>query len=637
MQACMTQRPPVMAGVMLSLSAAPFLNAQDVLLNVPYACRSGITLTVQRCQPGADGEVCTYERKLSTGQVSFPSVRRTTLINLLKPCQPMQASAPAAAPAKPQAAQQAPAAPARTQATNPPYLGQFPSVERVNSEVKGADAMDTAARQMGAFWQLQEIIKEMSGLRWTGNALTADEKRLLGQYAAAYQEAALPYASTPDRSRWYQMHALYETSQGFRDELFGKLLSPSVQGQWAQTKGDTRARVENSKQKQEADFQRFRAGIAKDSPMSQREWAHCLAAGTESICLKRLSERTILTSSGAQVMDTLGAMFGLSEDKAETVAPGLALAGAYSGAGGLRMSFGAAGAASVTCGDVAAPAGYKVERQGNQLQVRLVARQAAGPRLDKMLAAQSGASVSASADPDKWQDQRIVLTLRPDGGLAGAGTLKVTGPVAVGTRQGTKTTTVYTATGKTTREEPVTEAVCENRAVACALGALAAAGKVSAVESGAGPAGMLAGVHGIGQIMDALNSAFSATSVEELKNLSAAMANRDPDPGLRMQGRYAAPGGLDIVFLHNAAVVGCRQAAFAQDYKVSASGNRVLVTIQNAGSQISLELTPGGTLAGSGAVKLEGNALVGMDVNNRPVFQPVSETCPVNVLSPAGR
>jgi len=639
MQPRATPRPPLMAGAMFSLSVAPFLNAQDVLINVPYTCRNGITLTVQRCAPGTDGEVCTYERKLSTGQVSFPSVRRTTLVNLLRPCQPAQgqANAPAASAAKPQAVQQAVAQPAKTQPLNPPYLGQFPSVERVKSEVKGADAMDTAARQMGAFWQLQEIIKEMSGLRWTNNSLTADEKRVLGQYAAAYQETGQPYASTPDRTRWYQMHARYETSRGFRDELLGSLLPPGVRDQWAQTKGDTRARVEASKQAEQAAFERLRAGIARDAPMSQREWARCLASATESICLKRLSERTILTSSGAQVMDALGAMFGLSEDKNEAITPGLALAGSYSGAGGLRISFGSGGAASVRCGNVAAPADYHVERQGNQLQVRLVAVRATGARLDKMLQAQSGAAVSASADPDKWQDQRIVLSLRADGGLNGSGPIKVTGPVQVGTRQGTKTTTVYTDTGKMTREEPATVAVYENRTVACTLGVLAPAGKVSAVETGTRPEDMLAGVHGIGQVMDAVQYAFSATTAEELKNLSTAMANRDPDPGLRMQGRYAAPGGMDIEFLHNAAVVGCKQTAFSRDYKVSVSGSRVLVTIQNAGSQIALELRPDGTLAGSGMAKLEGNALAGLDVNTRPVFQAVSETCPVNALSAAGR
>ena len=72
----------------------------------------------------------------------------------------------------------------QAQATNPPYLSQYPSAARVKAEIKGTDAMDTAARQMGAFWQLQKIIETLSGLRWARNELTPAEGRLLGEYRA---------------------------------------------------------------------------------------------------------------------------------------------------------------------------------------------------------------------------------------------------------------------------------------------------------------------------------------------------------------------------------------------------------------------------------------------------------------------
>jgi superkiller protein 3 len=136
------------------------------------------------------------------------------------------------------------------QATNPAYLSQFPSVERVKAEIKGTDAMDTAARQMGALWQLQEIIKELSGFRWTRNQLTPDENRLLGQYAAGYQTAGQPYEriqnapSHPDKPKWYRMHAFYETDDGFREELFNRLLSPALRAEYAKVKGETRATVQ---------------------------------------------------------------------------------------------------------------------------------------------------------------------------------------------------------------------------------------------------------------------------------------------------------------------------------------------------------------------------------------------------------
>src|SRR5688572_25460166 len=86
---------------------------------------------------------------------------------------------------------------ARAQATNPPYLSQMPSMERVTAEIKGADAMDTAARRMGAFWQLMQIIQELAGQRLWRNQLTPDEGRLLGQYRLGYSTAEQPYAHIP--------------------------------------------------------------------------------------------------------------------------------------------------------------------------------------------------------------------------------------------------------------------------------------------------------------------------------------------------------------------------------------------------------------------------------------------------------
>jgi len=635
------------------LDATPGV-AQDLVFNVPYVCRNGLALTVLRCERSNGADVCTYERRMNGQLLNTPIVRRTTMVNLVARCErqsgktaPQIPNPSAASTAQtptsaspqhrpPASLGQPPTGATGPQSTNPPYLAQFPSVDRLKAEVTGANAMDTSARQMGAFWQFQEIIKEMSGVRWATNALTADEKRVLAQYAAAYQEAARPYASSPDRAKWYQIHALYETNEQFREHLFSAWLSPAIRDQWAQVRGDTRARVDSSKQAQEEAFQRARAGTARDAPWSQREWARCLAIGnTENVCVKRLRDRTLLTDSGRPVLDSIQGMFGLSEDSSEEVTPGLAPAGVYSGTGGFRMGFGAAGVASVKCGDIITPANYLVEWTGNTLEVRLIAVRATGIRDDRVLASGHNASIATSADPEKWQDQRIVLSIRADGKLSGSGPIKVTGPVRVGTKHGTKTVTTYTATGKATREEPIVVAVYENRTVTCALGLLTPTGKVSAVETGTAPNEILGGVHGVGQVGEALHSAFTATSVDDLKNLSKTMAERDPDPGLRMQGRYTGAGGLDIEFLQKQAVVGCGRAAFPRAYSVAASGSRVVVTIQNNGMPMTFELKPDGTLVGSSAATFEGRALVSLDVNTRPVFQAVSDACSAGVLEPS--
>jgi tetratricopeptide (TPR) repeat protein len=140
-----------------------------------------------------------------------------------------------------------PAFAARAQATNPPYLSQIPSVERVRAEIKGTDAMDTAARQMGAFWQLQEIIKTLSGLRWTRGQLTPDEGRLIGQYRLGYGTAEQPYAhipkspSHPDKERWFKAHTFYENDPGFRGELLDKFFTEEFRAAYYRATGRPRS------------------------------------------------------------------------------------------------------------------------------------------------------------------------------------------------------------------------------------------------------------------------------------------------------------------------------------------------------------------------------------------------------------
>jgi hypothetical protein len=660
-----------LASILWSLALVPWLPAQDTgatfQFDVPYLCRGGKTLTPRSCgmRGGYPEEMCTYDREISSGPLPSAVVRRSTLEKWLATCQAQPGKAKPAAtpqaastPARPAAAQAAPAAtstwPPRdlvedpgpaptpnwtTQATNPPYLAQFPHPVRVRAAMRGRDAVETSARQMGAFSQLNAMIKQLAGPR--GLDLTRDENSLLSEYGAEWQWYQYKQNAPPpqEQARWGQLRTQYEKDPALREELLQKLFSSDFRnayraGTLVTKETQTAALDEINRPLREQEARRA-SGVVNPAPMSPREWARCLAVGnSENTCLRRLDEGTVLSESGRKVMDNLGGMFGLQEDKSEQVTPGLTLAGAYSGDGGLRLAFGGVAAASVRCGKVIAPAGYRVERQGNQLQVRLMAVQATGARLDKMLAAGYDASVSASADPERWQGQRVAISVRADGKLSGSGPVKVTGPVQVGWRDGTRT---YYQGGVPVRSEPVREPIYENQTVTCALGVLTPTGKVSAVEAGARPEEMLAGIHGIGNVMDTMQEALSAKSLEELQNAPKTAAARDPDPGLRMQGHYAAQGGMDIEFLHTAAVVGCKQAAFPRDYKVAATASRIEVTIQNGAAPIALELKPDGTLVGSGAASLGGKILAGMNVNARPVFQQASETCSVGVLRPTGQ
>src|SRR5271168_1192640 len=54
---------------------------------------------------------------------------------------------------------------AAAQTTNPPYLAEMPAVDRVMQAMQASDPDETAARQMGALWQLKTMIEDISGPR----------------------------------------------------------------------------------------------------------------------------------------------------------------------------------------------------------------------------------------------------------------------------------------------------------------------------------------------------------------------------------------------------------------------------------------------------------------------------------------
>ncbi|HLL77030.1 MAG TPA: hypothetical protein VK421_17375 [Pyrinomonadaceae bacterium] len=507
-----------------------------------------------------------------------------------------------------------PTANAHAQAANPSYLREMPSVERVRAEIKGADAMDTAARQMGAFWQLQKIIETLSGLRWTRGQLTPDEGRLVGQYRLGYSTAEQSYAhiksspSHPDKAKWFKMHSFYEVDEDFREELFKLFFSPAFREQYFSVKGETRAFVDQRKaaraqalkeeQQQQAQAQREFERTYKQ-PEWKRKVARCIASGrSEAQCF---SEQI-----GGEVDGYLSSRLGLNLRRPA----GLWMSGVHAAPGGLSVAFGLEGA-HITCKGVPASADYAVRQEGGQLQIRLL---------------------EDPAGPDVWQGQRVALTVRPDGRLSGAGLLKVSGKVVVGHSRQTgweeqRITPSQAPTAsnvrrdvagnllgevQVTRDVPIYAPKTEQ----CALGVMT-------------PKPGVTGQAAIGAMIE------SATSGAPVKA---------PPPGLRMTGNYTGQGGFEIEFHPDSAVLGCREAVVARDYTVTANAGRVLVNIQHGGAPLALELRPDGALSGAGQVQVSGRVMVGsnrrVDENTRlvthdPVFQPVSDTCGVGVLTPA--
>ena len=163
--------------------------------------------------------------------------------------------------------------------------------------------MDTAARQMGAFWQLQQIIKDLSGTRVNRNELSPRENELIGAYRGGYQNAEQSYASPPDKAKWYQMHTFYENDDRFREELFKRFLSPALLAEYTKTKADRQATVHANQQgrEQAAKAERDQAEAQlqalmkqQQQPEWQRHFARCIASGrSETQCFTEEAKKVL--------------------------------------------------------------------------------------------------------------------------------------------------------------------------------------------------------------------------------------------------------------------------------------------------------------------------------------------------------
>ncbi|HEX7295358.1 MAG TPA: hypothetical protein VF251_06370, partial [Pyrinomonadaceae bacterium] len=118
------------------------------------------------------------------------------------------------------------------QALTPSYLGQFPSPEKIRADVRGVDAMETAAKQGGIFWQLHQLISLLAySQRRTETQFTPDEQRLALEYRNAHYKAIEPFEGKvigADKPRWFELRGRYEMDLWLRDEVFKKYFTPDL-------------------------------------------------------------------------------------------------------------------------------------------------------------------------------------------------------------------------------------------------------------------------------------------------------------------------------------------------------------------------------------------------------------------------
>jgi hypothetical protein len=102
-----------------------------------------------------------------------------------------------------------------------------------------------------------------------------------------------------------------------------------------------------------------------------------------------------------------------------------------------------------------------------------------------------------------------------------------------------------------------------------------------------------------------------------------------------MFGEFAGPGGADIDFHDDAAIVACGEIAAEYPYAIDLSGSQPVLRLAAAGKPtINLSFGSDGTLVGSGPLQITGRFVSGADRDGNIAYGTRSISCPLATLTP---
>ena len=519
------------------------------------------------------------------------------------------------------------------QVTDPPYIRELPSVEKVMQVMKTADPKETALRQIGAFYQLEEIIKALSGPR-EFRGLTPDEQRVLGAYQVAeynVTQAADKSFPAPAGFQVFSDQHPYRFSRW--DRRFGVegiqtlslFLSPIMKGQFEAIVAGDNARREA--RRQEYQNPQANANVNSPAPASTRPGS----TGAVRKCVE--SGRSLRVCMSENMTSGFNEMIGINmQNLTGPETPGLRMTGDYASPTGLRLIF-LPSKVAVSCHGVGSPDLYTVEVTGTQALVKI----------------QHGPTP-------------LVFSLRADGKLAGSGgPIKTTGKVPSGSHteqtmgMTTQTTTrerqlspgeqrnypdatqngqiwtvkedaselVYGATGSRRVTDYVT------RTTSCMLGLMTPVGATPLPPDLESPMGILTAIaSGAGALMQ-------GKSIEQATKQMLDMDDA-PAPGLRMTGNYVGQTGFGITFHPESATLSCGDSAHALRYSIERTANQTFLKVQDKANPLTMQLKSDGSLVGEGTIQVNGRVIVGSteDPNNPFIYSPKVARCTVGSLTP---
>ena len=375
-------------------------------------------------------------------------------------------------------------------------------------------------------------------------------------------------------------------------------------------------------------------GSSTGNSKSQRDKvrvARCLSAGrTEGQCVGNEFGKAF-----QGVFDFAGSMLGMKPPQ-----PGLYLNGIYEGKGGWNISF-APDSAAMQCSDlVTDDHPYKIEFKGTQVVIKVESKpeplvlayregKLYGPAPIKVDGAVVVGTVPGSggggggssnsvpgamtSNTETTNSTRFVSPLEAQayqqGG--GSGTLQQSGAGYDLTESHT-TTTYSAASAPAPAYNPGPRIITAPRTRTCAAPALATTKTTTSQD--------------MGSALSGLGALFSGG-----ESPKAAVA----PTGLRMFGEYAAPGGADIDFKDDVAIVACGMIAAQYPYAIDLSGKEPVLRLASDGKPtIDLSFGPDRSLIGSGNLQVIGRAATGEDRDGNIAYATRSASCPLGTFKP---
>ncbi len=483
------------------------------------------------------------------------------------------------------------AALAQAPAASGDYTTALPSVEKVKAQLKGSDPTDTIARQVAVFTYLQTYITRIKDTRKYNGPFTPGELKLMTDYAKAGYELSQGYSKThsPEEVKNFdQVVGKYEifNALDWIKQLEGQQAADTYRGAEASLADSYKRHEENLQRQMKKEQSGGSSSIAGDPVLDPMG----IFANAEASREKDPELRRCLELGGSlDACQGLGAMEGMASilmpfgEKADPNEPlpiaGVVLVGTYHSRTELpSIGFGNGSATIQDCGTLVPDAhDYTLRKSGSTVQAVL------------------------ANEPEP-----IVVTMQPDGTLAGPGSVRVKGRVITGYTTSTQTVMVNgapaAAQGYYCNGPCSTSTSIPNYAPKmerCTIGAMAFVP----------PKPVATPKTGIG-FLDALST-------------TAPLAT-----GFRMTGRYVDASGLTLEFNNDAVILDCGKAHARVPYQVDNTSSGFVVRVQNAGGAFLLGVAPDTTLRGSGSTTVNGKLVTGIRGDNVS-FTPQSESCSV--------